>query len=67
GGRVAANAAIEDALKRGEEALERLDTAVHNKYRDSPAKLVAWTSASHLKRAPHSAKRKGDAPAPPSQ
>ncbi len=52
GARVAANAAIEDALRRGEEALERLDTAVRNKYRGEPAKLAAWESASRLERAP---------------
>lgn len=61
GGRVAASAAIEDALRRGEEALERFDTAVRNKYRDNPAKLAAWESASHLERAPRAAKSKSDA------
>ena len=61
GGRVAANASLEDALRRGEAALERLDTAVQNKYRGDAAKLAAWESARHLERAPRS-KRNGNAP-----
>lgn len=63
GGRVAANASLEDALRRGEAALERLDTAVRNKYRGDAAKLAAWESARHLERAPR-ARRSADAPQP---
>jgi hypothetical protein len=51
GERIAANASLADALNRGEEALERYDTAVRNKYRNDPAKLAAWESARHLERA----------------
>lgn len=50
GARVAAGAALEDALARGEQELERIDTAVHNKYRDDAAKLAAWASARRLER-----------------
>jgi len=51
GARVAAGASLEDALERGEQELERLDTAVSNKYRDDPAKMSAWASARRLERA----------------
>jgi hypothetical protein len=60
GGRVAANASLEDALHRGEAALERLDTAVRNKYRNDPAKLAAWESARRLERAPRKKNEAGD-------
>lgn len=50
GARVAAGAALEDALARGEQELERADTAVHNKYRGDAAKLAAWASARRLER-----------------
>jgi uncharacterized coiled-coil protein SlyX len=64
GERVAANASLDDALHRGEVALERLNTAVSNKHRDDPAKLAAWESARRLERAPRS-KRNGGAPKEP--
>jgi hypothetical protein len=63
GGRVAANASLDAALRRGEAALERLDTAVRNKYHEDPARLAAWESARHLERAPR-AKRNGETPQP---
>src|SRR5256714_4580928 len=73
GERVAANASLESALRRGEAALERLDTAVRNKYRDDPAKLTAWESARRLERPPrrkqesgNGKKEGGDGNTPPS-
>lgn len=51
GARVAAGAALEDALERGELELERLDAAVRNKYRVDAAKMAAWASARRLERA----------------
>jgi len=50
GARAAANAALEDALRRGESAFRRLDTSVRNKHRDDPAKLATWESGSKLER-----------------
>ena len=50
GGRVTAGAALEDALSRAEGELERLDTAVRNKYRGDGAALAAWDSARRLER-----------------
>lgn len=50
GARVAAGAALEVALARGEQEVERLDTAVNNRYRDDAAKLAAWASARRLER-----------------
>ena len=60
GGRIAASASLEDALRRGEAALERMDTAVRNKYRGNPAKLAAWESARRLERPPRRKKEGGD-------
>jgi hypothetical protein len=59
GGRIAANASLESALRRGEEAFEKLDTAVRNKYRNDPAKLAAWESARRMERAARSRRRTG--------
>jgi hypothetical protein len=50
GASVATNAAIEEALNRADEEIERLNAIVHNKYRDDPVKLAAWESARRLER-----------------
>lgn len=65
GERISANASLEDALRKGELALERLDTVARNKYRSNPAKLAAWESARRLERAARarrnsSGEKKGD-------
>jgi hypothetical protein len=64
GERIAANASLESALKRGEEEFEKLNTAVSNKYRNDPAKLAAWESARRMERAARSRRgaggKKGD-------
>lgn len=52
GQRVAAGAAIDDAMDHGIEAVRKLDAIVKNKYANNPAVLAAWTSASHTERAP---------------
>lgn len=59
GEKVSATASIGDAVKNGLEGLRRLRAIVPNKYRDNPAKLAAWTSASHVERA---AKKKPETP-----
>ncbi len=51
GVKVSATASIGGAVKTGLEGLRRLRAIVPNKYRDNPAKLAAWTSASHIERA----------------
>jgi hypothetical protein len=53
---VAATAAIDEANKNGKRLVNDLDAIVRNKFRDDPAKLKAWESASHVERA--SRKRK---------
>ena len=63
GEKVAATDAIGNAVQTGLEALRRLRAIVPNKYRDNPAKLAAWTTASHVERA---AKKKPQPP-PPTQ
>jgi hypothetical protein len=48
--RVAATASIDTALERGMSAAQRLDALVRNKFRNDPAVLAAWVSASHTER-----------------
>ncbi len=50
--RVAATAAIDGALERGLKAVQRLDVIVRNKFHNDLSTLAAWTSASHVERAP---------------
>ena len=61
---VNANAALDETLRRIDEEVERLDTVVRNRYRDDPAKLAEWESASRLEHAPRR-KPKDDENAPP--
>jgi hypothetical protein len=65
--RLAANTALEETLKRGEQELEKLDTAIRNKFRDNAPKLAAWESARRLERTPRSRRKTADTPAPPTQ
>lgn len=52
GARVEATAAIDAAIQTGMTAVKKLDAVVSNKYRDDAGKLAAWTSVSHVERAP---------------
>ena len=61
--KVSATASIGGAVKTGLEGLRRLRAIVPNKYRDNPAKLAAWTSASHVARA--AKKKKPETPPKP--
>jgi hypothetical protein len=54
GSRVAATVAIDEAIERGMKAVRELDAIVRNTFRDDPAALAGWTSASHTERAPRS-------------
>ena len=47
---VAATAALEATVERGIKAVQRLQAIVRNKFRDDPAVLAAWESASHVER-----------------
>jgi hypothetical protein len=51
GARIAATAAIDAAIERGMNAVRELDAIVRNIFRDDPATLAEWTSASHTERA----------------
>jgi hypothetical protein len=62
GSRVAAGAAIDDAIDRGVEVVRKLDAIVKNKYASNPATLAEWTSASHTERGP---RRRTEEPPPP--
>jgi hypothetical protein len=62
GKRVSATAALRDALERGMRLKRELDPIVRNKYRNNPAKLAAWESASHVERP---AKKKASSSATP--
>jgi hypothetical protein len=59
--RVAATAAIEDAIENGMRAVRRLDAIVRNKFENDAATLAAWTRASHTERSP----RRTAKPQPP--
>jgi len=61
GGRRANSVAIDAALDTAEKDLERLDTAMRNRFADDPATLAAWESARRLQSAP----KKPKAPVPP--
>jgi hypothetical protein len=63
---VAATKAIDAAIERGLTIVRQLDAVVRNKFRADPATLAAWTSASHVERAPQHKKpqpKPADAPA----
>jgi hypothetical protein len=64
GSHVAAGAAMEDVIDRGNDIVRKLDAIVRNKYRDNPADLAEWTSASHTERAPRRAKPATGTPTP---
>jgi hypothetical protein len=49
---VAANAALDPVIERGLDIVRQLDAIVRNKFRDDPAILAAWASASHVERSP---------------
>jgi hypothetical protein len=57
-----ATGGLAEAVRNGMKISRRLDAIVRIKYADNAAKLAAWTTASHLERAP---KKKKDEPAPP--
>lgn len=58
---VASTAAIETLLAQAREIIQRLDAAFLNKYRNDPATIAAWKSASRVERAP---KRQKETPPP---
>ena len=47
---VAATASLDATVERGIKAVQRLNAIVRNKFRDDPAALAAWESASHVER-----------------
>ena len=47
---VAATASLDATVDRGIKAVQRLHAIVRNKFRDAPAALAAWESASHVAR-----------------
>ncbi len=64
GARVAAAAAIDAAVERGVNAVRELDAIVKNVFRNDPAALAAWTSASHTERQPRRARPETSSPSP---
>lgn len=61
GQRVLASAAIDTAIEEGNATVRKLDAIVKNKYRNQPAFLAQWTSASHTARSP----RRSETTTPP--
>jgi hypothetical protein len=64
GSRVAAGAAIDDAMERGAVITRKLDAIIKNKYGNNRATLAEWTSASHTERAPRRSAGDGSQPPP---
>lgn len=62
--RTAATASLKTSLARVLELRRELDPIVRNKFRNDPATLAAWDSASHLERAPKKAAPVKVAPQP---
>jgi len=60
--RVAAYAETVDEISQGARAVRILDGIVRNKYHGNPGKLAAWTSASHVEKAPKPSKPKPPTP-----
>src|SRR5215468_3458510 len=63
---VAATAALEATVERGNKAVQRLHAIGRNKCRDDPAVLAAWESASHVERRARTVAPPQPAPPPPS-
>ena len=63
---VAATAALEATVERGIKAVQRLQAIVRNKFRDDPAVLAAWESASHVERRSRTVTPPQPEPPPPS-
>lgn len=66
----AATAALAAALKQERDIVRQLDAIIRNTFRDDPAALAAWDSASHIESGPKKAAAGEDAdnnapPAPP--
>jgi hypothetical protein len=60
-GRVSATASLDIVIAKGVKQAKQLNAVVRNKYRNDPAMLAAWTSASHVERR----KSRGPSPEPP--
>ena len=67
GSRVAASAAIDEAIERGTVITRKLGAIMKNKYGNNRATIAEWTSASHTERPPRRRREPGagaQAPAP---
>jgi hypothetical protein len=65
GEHVAATAAIDGSIERGMNAVRELDAIVQNTFRNDPATLARWTSASHTERPPRHPAAVQPPPTPP--
>ncbi|HEV2862315.1 MAG TPA: hypothetical protein VGX48_14990 [Pyrinomonadaceae bacterium] len=66
--RQSAKATIDAAVKRGMEAVRRLNPIILNKFKDDPAALASWESARHVERSPRpKPEENNNQPAPPPQ
>lgn len=64
GQRAAATGGLFDAARRGMSLSRKLNSIVQIRYADDPAKLAAWTVASHLERLPRRAAATNPTPTP---
>jgi hypothetical protein len=58
----AATAGLRDTIKQLLAIVKELNAIMHNHYRQDPGSLAAWTSASHVEKAPRKASRKSTPP-----
>jgi hypothetical protein len=65
GEQVEATTELDEAVRRGMIARRILDGVVRLKYKNNPGRLAAWTSASHIEKAPESKEDEPEPPTPP--
>lgn len=65
GNRVAASAAIDDAIERGTVITRKLGAIMKNKYGNDRATIAEWTSASHTERPPRRRRETASGAQPP--
>jgi hypothetical protein len=65
GARVAATVSIDEATERGINGVRELNAIVRNVFRNDPATLAEWTSASHTERPPRRARAETSPTTPP--
>ena len=66
-GQVTATAAINDAIERGMDTVERLDVAINNKFHNDRLVMQQWNNAKHIQRARSVTPNSSSSQPPPTQ